>query len=102
MVGQQLAAQLAHRTPFRCGRRDPAQASNSVRFDFLDSLSFRLALCDFDRVFLLRPPRLNRIRNDLSAEMRHRLPSLPPVVPPCGNRWLKARLAANKTVTAKA
>lgn len=64
MVGRQLAAQLARRTPFRCGRRDPAQASNSVRFDFVDSLSFRLALCDFDRVFLLRPPQLARAGHD--------------------------------------
>ena len=126
MAGRQLAAQMAGRTPFRCGRRDPAQASNSVRFDFLDPSSFPFSLCGIDRAFLLRPPQLARGRarlwtihnrdaagRNLAAAIepdlerligRHATPfaQFAARCAPCGNGWPKTRLAVNKTVTAKA
>lgn len=65
LVGREVVSRLTGQAPVRQGLRTGGSGENgTVRFDFLDSSTFEVALRDVRQVFLLRPPQLARARHD--------------------------------------
>lgn len=71
-VGALVADRLLDRaeTTVRVASRDPASARERfdcevTRFDFTDPATYRETFRDVDRVFLVRPPALSRVRRDI-------------------------------------
>jgi uncharacterized protein YbjT (DUF2867 family) len=73
-VGAHVVAGLLERgTTVRAGDRDPSRIAElaphaeTVRLDFTDPGTFRPALADVDRVFLIRPPAIARVGPTINA-----------------------------------